>query len=113
MSLITFKARDVSFSEEFDGQLAQVKFDADEDIDSIEITQPYFLISFDFEACPIYHNIEWFDGKKFDGGAKIKKHILNQHFFQVYLDNDMRFDIEHTVNKSVYAEIKRVLDHLK
>jgi len=112
MSHITFKAQDVSYNKEFDGQLVQVKFDANIDKDSIEITKPYLLISFDFEPSPSYHYVEWSDGKEFDGGAKIKKYKLKQHSFQVDLENNISFIIEFTAKKSVYDNIERVLGDL-
>src|SRR6266496_2075860 len=90
---LAFDARTVDCADALDGEILHVRFDsAVADQEEEERSTPYSLISRNFEfAGPA--TIEWHDGQKYDGGAKIVSATLRRARISIQVDRELNFDV--------------------
>jgi hypothetical protein len=81
---LVFNAQEVEYSEALGGDIVQVSFQEDPDIDyskkdfSLPPPIKYISISANYEFSP-KKTVEWCDGEKFDGGGSIQELKLTKH----------------------------------
>jgi len=106
---LNFTSKITSYNEAIDSEIIQVSFEEYENEDAFNQTALYLLLSISYEFPPFEPNIEWFDGEKFDGGAKALNYVLGRESIQLWLDNGISFDIKHKADKKTYSKIKQFL----
>jgi len=88
------------------GEILQVTFDSTDVEDELQRKHPYVLVSQNFEfADP--PTIKWYDGKDYDGGAKILKIVLAQT--KVRIDTDK---VNFSVSEQKYSELGSYLTRI-
>ncbi len=92
---IEFTANDVSYNEALDGDIVQVNFEEDSDDDSFNPSKYYVNISVNYEFPPCTPSVEWFDGNESSGGANIVNYNMKKNLLQLWLDNEMSFNINY------------------
>jgi len=109
---IEFTAHDVSYNEALGGDIVQVSFEEDSNDDSIHPSKYYLNFSSDWEFPPFRPTIEWFDGSDSQGGADMLNYKLNRQSMQVWLDNDMSFDIGFKIEESLFNKVREYISSL-
>jgi hypothetical protein len=108
---ITFTAKDVHYGEAIGGELVQLTFDENPGDDSMCRTARYFMVSHSYEI-PGGPTLEWYNGRDYDGGSDIVKYIFTQDIFEVWLENDIHFTIQHHCSNHVFSRIETFLESL-
>ena len=106
---LSYEANKVSYNEAIDGEIVKALFEEKSSSDSddpFDTTAIYFLASINYEFPPYSPSIEWGDGEKFDGGAKVLKYVLERESLQLWLDNGLSFDIKHKTSEKTSSKIK-------
>jgi len=109
---IKFTAHDVSFREAIDGEIVQISFEEDGDDDPISPSKYYFHISVNYEFPPIIPSVGWFDGSESNGGATILNYKIDRNSIQLWLDNDMSFDIDFKIEDTLFNDIYNFITNL-
>ncbi len=109
---IEFRSHDVSYNEALDGEIIQISFAEDGNDDPINPSKYYLHISVNYEFPPIKPTISWFDGSKSDGGANILNYKLSRNSLQLWLDNNMSFDIGFEINEAIFNDINKFISNL-
>ena len=99
---IKFVANEVSYRDAMDGDIKQLSFAEDEDDDPLNPSKYYLQLSVNNEFPPFSPSVEWFDGRKYDGGADVSRYHLERNVLRIWLDNNAKFTITFDVNDSVY-----------
>ena len=106
---LNFTAKNTSYDEALDGEIIQVVFEEDESEDIYNQTTLYLSLSVNYEFPPFSPSIEWFDGSESNGGAKILNYKISRSSFQLWLNNNLSFDIAFTVNEVTFKNIEAFL----
>lgn len=109
---IKFQARDVSYNEALDGDIVQVDFEEDGNDDPMNPSKYYFHLSVNYEFPPIIPDLEWFNGREGDGGAKIVNYKLCRDSLQLWLDNGLSFDIDFEIEDALFGDINKFITNL-
>jgi hypothetical protein len=114
---LQFFAQEVSYSEALDGEIVQVIFqeEPDPEIDyskkKIPLLPPikYVMFSASYEFPPYEINVEWCDGKDYDGMKLIKEVVVSKTELKVVLEDGSRINIEFNTDRITFGNIKRFL----
>lgn len=104
-----FEANKIEYSEANGGEIIQVIFDSEVYPNPDEDESIYVMISAQYEFPPVNADVEWFDGKKYDGGLEIKEHTLTEDSLLLTLENDVKFKIKFKTDKQTFENIKEFL----
>ena len=106
---INFTSKTTSYNEALDGDIIQVYFEEDETKDAFNQTSLYLSLSVNYDFPPFTPSIGWFDGNEENGGAEILNYKINKNSFQLWLNNNLSFDISFTTNEKTFRNIEAFL----
>lgn len=102
---LNFTSKITSYNEAIDGEIIQISFEENECKDPFNQTELYLLLSMSYEFSPFEPTIEWFDGSECNGGAIILNYKLTKNSLQLWLNNNLSFDISFRTNETTYKNI--------
>ena len=109
--ILAFTAKHVSCTEAVDEEIMQVLFDTIGECDEDARATPYVLIGQDFEF-PGPATIEWHDGSKYAGGARIRSVALARNRVVIKMDRTLEMDVQFSVGERQFARLKDYLGRI-
>ena len=106
---LNFTAKSTSYAEALGGDIIQLTFEEYESEDIYNPTALYLLISINYEFPPFTPSVEWFDGNEENGGAEILNYKIINNSLQLWLNNNLSFDISFSVNEETFKNIEEFL----
>jgi len=109
---LAFEAKFVDCADAIGGEILQVSFDTlPTSHDTDERCTPYVLISRNFEF-PVPANVEWHDGQKYGGGAKIRSINLQRDRVSIKLEHNLEVEVVFRVPPKKFGKMRSFLSRM-
>lgn len=106
---IKFRAKSVTYTEALGGDIVQFSFEENPDDDPLNPSSRNVSASISYEFPPCELSFEWCDGAEYGGGLKIKKYILTESIFHIYLEDDSEIEVSHSASAPTFKRIDALL----
>ena len=115
---LTFYAKVVTYNEAIDGELVSVCFQEEEDDPDLDYTSAESLydnpvkgiwISAASEVGDFVADVEWCDGKNYDGKYDVRDYILSNNRLELTLTDGSQFEIDFSTDDKTLKEIELFL----